>query len=396
MSIIIAGGGLTGITLALTIAELTRGKLPVTLVEATPPDTREHSVFDQRAIALSAGTCQQLSVLKLWPCLQDYATPITAIRISDQGGFASTQIQGDEYQLAALGQVIPLQQAGLHLYQRLQSLTAVSLYCPDKVTQVIRQQNQVHVQLASGHQLEGQLLIIAGGSASDLAGNCGFQWRTEDYQQSALIANVRLQQPHSHLAFECFTEEGPLALLPLAGDYMSLVWCQSPVRISALLQRSDTQFLAELQRTFGWKLGRFTQVGQRTCYPLKLYQTQRIIHHRAVVVGNSAQTLHPIAGQGFNLGMRDVVQLAYTLTDAFEKQQDLGAFSVLNQYQQARQRDREATIALTDNLVRFFSNQYLPFMLSRQALLLAMAYLKFIKTPLVHRTLGWVAPREKQ
>jgi 2-octaprenyl-6-methoxyphenol hydroxylase len=396
MSIIIAGGGLTGVTLALALAELTQGRLPISLVEATTPDTCQQSVFDGRSIALSAGTCQQLTALKLWPSIQNFVTPIKSILVSEQGGFASTQIHSDEYQLAALGQVIPIQQVGLSLYQRLQSSAGVRIHCPDRVTQVVREQNQVQVQLASGQQLTAQLLVIAGGSAPELAANCGFQWRNEDYQQSALIANVRLSQPHAQVAFEYFTEQGPLALLPLADDWMSLVWCQSPARISAMQQWSDSQFLAELQRSFGWKLGRFIQVGQRTIYPLKLYQAQRIIHHRAVVIGNSAQTLHPIAGQGFNLAMRDVVQLAYTLTEALTKQQDLGAFSVLNQYQQARQPDRTATIALTDSLVRIFSNRYLPLTISRQAALLAMAQLKNIKTPLVNRTLGWFIPREKQ
>lgn len=395
MSIIIAGGGLTGVTLALAIAELTQGRLPIALVEATTPDASKSAVFDRRAIALSAGTCQQLSALKLWPELQNYATPIKSIQVSDEGGFASTQIHHCDYQLPALGQVIGLQQAGLSLYQRLKTLKAVSLYCPDKVTQVVRQQDQVQVQLASGQNLHGQLLVIAGGSGSALAASCGFQWLTKDYQQNALIANVRLQRPHPNIAFECFTAEGPLALLPLADDGMSMVWCQSPARIMAMQQWSERQFLAELQRTFGWKLGLFTQVGQRSIYPLKLYHTQRIIHHRAVVVGNSAQTLHPIAGQGFNLGMRDVMQLAYMLTEAFNQQQDLGAFNLLNLYQKARSPDRDATIALTDYLVRIFSNRYLPLTVSRQALLLAMDQLKIIKTPLVNQTLGWFRAWEK-
>ncbi|WP_312239678.1 2-octaprenyl-6-methoxyphenyl hydroxylase [Pantoea sp.] len=390
MSIIIAGGGMAGATLALAISHLTQGKLPVTLIESREPDSRAHPGYDSRAIALAAGTCQQLAAIDLWRTLESCATPIIDIHVSDRGHAGFVSMQAQEYGLSALGNVVELFDVGQRLFTRLERAPGVSLRCPASVVSVSRQQESVQVTLDSGEQLSGALLVAADGSRSPLAASCGIQWRRDDYQQLALIANVTTQLPHQGRAFERFTEHGPLALLPMSEGRLSLVWSHPLSARETVQSWSDAEFLTQLQRAFGWRLGKFTQAGQRDCYPLALQVATSTVSHRLALVGNAAQTLHPIAGQGFNLGLRDVMSLAETLAAAHRHQQDVGSFGVLQHYRQRREPDREATIGVTDGLVRLFANRYAPLVVGRNLGLMAMDNQPWLRNQLAERTLGWV------
>lgn len=390
MTILIAGGGMTGATLALAISHLTQGKMPVTLIERSEPDSRAHPGYDGRAIALAAGTCQQLAEIDLWRSLQDCATPITHVHVSDRGHTGFVSMQAADYQLPALGQVVELFDVGQRLFQRLKSAPGVTLRCPAHVTAVSRSADSVQVTLDSGEQLDGALLVAADGSRSPLAASCGISWQREDYQQLAVIANVTTQLPHQGRAFERFTEHGPLALLPMSGNRLSLVWCHPLDEKDKLAQWDDATFLRELQQAFGWRLGRFIHTGQREIYPLALQTAERQVAHRLALVGNAAQTLHPIAGQGFNLGLRDVMSLAETLASAWRHQQDPGSYAVLHHFAARRQPDRAATIGVTDGLVRLFANRYATLVAGRNLGLVAMDHLPWLRNPLAARTLGWV------
>ncbi len=390
MSIIIAGGGMTGATLALAISHLSHGQLPVTLIEATAPGDRGHPGYDGRAIALAEGTCQQLAAINLWPALRDCATPITHVHVSDRGHAGFVTLNAEDYGVAALGNVVELHDIGQRLFALLKRAPGVTLRCPAKVNHVSRSQQQVTVTLDSGEQLEGALLVAADGARSPLAASCGIQWQTDDYQQIAVIANVSTQLPHHGRAFERFTQYGPLALLPMSGGRCSLVWCHSREQQAQVDSWSDDEFLRHLQSAFGWRLGKFTQVGRRVSYSLALQTATQHINHRLALVGNAAQTLHPIAGQGFNLGLRDVMSLAETLATAQRQQQDVGAFAVLQHYQQRRQPDRQTTIGITDGLVRLFANRYAPLVVGRSLGLMAMDNLPLMRNLLAERTLGWV------
>lgn len=390
MSIIIAGGGMTGATLALAISHLSQGQLPVTLIEATAPGDRGHPGYDGRAIALAEGTCQQLAAINLWPALRDCATPITHVHVSDRGHAGFVTLNAEDYGVAALGNVVELHDIGQRLFALLKRAPGVTLRCPAKVNHVSRSQQQVTVTLDSGEQLEGALLVAADGARSPLAASCGIQWQTDDYQQIAVIANVSTQLPHHGRAFERFTQYGPLALLPMSGGRCSLVWCHSREQQAQVDSWSDDEFLRHLQSAFGWRLGKFTQVGRRVSYSLALQTATQHINHRLALVGNAAQTLHPIAGQGFNLGLRDVMSLAETLATAQRQQQDVGAFAVLQHYQQRRQPDRQTTIGITDGLVRLFANRYAPLVVGRSLGLMAMDNLPLMRNLLAERTLGWV------
>lgn len=390
MSILIAGGGMAGATLALAISHLTQGQLPVTLIERSLPDSRAHPGYDGRAIALAAGTCHQLAAIDLWRSLADCATPITHVHVSDRGHTGFVQLQADDYQLPALGQVVELFDAGQRLFQRLKTAPGVTVRCPDVVTAVARSGESVQVTLNSGVQAEAALLVAAEGSRSPLATSCGITWQRDDYQQLAVIANVSTQLPHQGRAFERFTAQGPLALLPMSGNRMSLVWCHAADAEVDIRQWDDETFLHELQSAFGWRLGRFTCAGQREVYPLALQTAERQVAHRLAVVGNAAQTLHPIAGQGFNLGLRDVMSLAETLATAHRQQQDVGSYAVLQRFAARRKPDRAVTIGITDGLVRLFANHYTPLVAGRNLGLVAMEHLPWLRNALAARTLGWV------
>ena len=381
---------MAGATLALAISHLTQGQLPVTLVEAIEPGSREHPGFDGRAIALAEGTCQQLAAINLWDMLKPDATAITRVHVSDRGHASFVSLDAADYGIPALGHVVELHDAGQHLFNRLKQSPGITLCCPDAVRHVERTVQQVHVELESGKTLVADLLVAADGSRSRVAAACGMTWQSDNYHQLAVIANVATQLPHQGQAFERFTEHGPLALLPMSNGRCSLVWCHPVAAKETVDSWSDTHFLNELQQAFGWRLGRFTQVGARHSYPLALQTAAQHISHRLALVGNASQTLHPIAGQGFNLGIRDVMSLAETVVSAWRKGHNVGDYATLQRYQQRRQPDMQTTIGITDGLVRMFANRYVPLTIGRNLGLLAMDNLPPLRNLLAGRTLGWV------
>lgn len=391
MSIVIAGGGMAGATLALAISHLTQGKVKVTVVEASEPDNRTHPGYDGRAIALADGTCKRLEAINLWSVLKAHTTPISDIHVSDRGHGSFVSISAQDYGLEALGNVIELHDAGAILFTLLKKTPCVRLCSPATVSTVVRNQQQVTVTLSTGEAIHAQLLVAADGSQSSVAASCGVQWQTEDYQQVAMIANVSTSEPHQGRAFERFTPYGPLALLPMSGGRSSLVWCHSLAARQQIGSWGELRFRDELQKAFGWRLGRITQIGQCHSYPLRLQVASQRVSHRLALVGNAAQTLHPIAGQGFNLGLRDVMSLAETIAAASRDGQDIGSYDILHHYQQRRQGDTATTICLIDTLVRFFANPYAPLVIGRNLGLMAMDALPPMRDWLARRMLGWVA-----
>ncbi|HAX7965802.1 TPA: 2-octaprenyl-6-methoxyphenyl hydroxylase, partial [Escherichia coli] len=323
--------------------------------------------------------------------LADCATAITTVHVSDRGHAGFVTLAAEDYQLAALGQVVELHNVGQRLFALLRKAPGVTLHCPDRVANVARTQSHVEVTLESGETLTGRVLVAADGTHSALATACGVDWQQEPYEQLAVIANVATSVAHEGRAFERFTQYGPLAMLPMSDGRCSLVWCHPLERREEVLSWSDEKFCRELQSAFGWRLGQITHAGKRSAYPLALTRAAKPITHRTVLVGNAAQTLHPIAGQGFNLGMRDVMSLAETLTQAQERREDMGDYGVLCRYQQRRQRDREATIGVTDSLVHLFANRWTPLVVGRNIGLMTMELFTPARDVLAQRTLGWVA-----
>ncbi|MFP1778432.1 2-octaprenyl-6-methoxyphenyl hydroxylase [Lonsdalea quercina] len=390
MSILIVGGGMAGATLALAISTLSHGKITVDLIESRDPQDRLHPGFDARAIALSEGTRQQLETIGIWPALADAATPITTVHVSDRGHAGYVYLHARDYHVDALGYVVELHEAGKRLFSLLEHAPGVRLHCPATVVNVERDADGATLSLDNGDALRGQLLIAADGSRSQLAFAAGIRWQEHPYDQVAVIANVVTSEPHCGRAYERFTPHGPLALLPMSQGRSSLVWCHPQARQSEVDGWNDDTFRRQLQLAFGWRLGAITDVGERHSYPLALRTAERHISHRLALVGNAAQTLHPIAGQGFNLGLRDVMTLAETLVDAVSRGEDPGSYTVLDRYEQRRQPDRQTTVAITDGLVRIFANAYLSMEVARNLGLMAMNSLPVLRDSLARRTLGWV------
>ncbi|KAA0262850.1 2-octaprenyl-6-methoxyphenyl hydroxylase [Hafnia alvei] len=390
MKMIIVGGGMAGATLALAVSALSAGRVQVEVVEAVSPDSRKHPGFDARAIALAYGTCQQLARIGVWSALKACGTPIERVHVSDQGHAGFVGLEASDYQIPYLGQVIELHQAGSRLFTLLEKAPGVTLHCPAKVVSVERQQHSATITLDNGTRLSGELLVAADGSSSALAQHCNVDWRSEDYGQIAVIANVTTSLPHQGKAFERFTRNGPLAMLPMSEGRCSLVWCHAAEDQAKVDSWSDAEFLHQLQQAFGWRLGTMVKAGKRHSYPLRLTSAQQHISHRLALVGNAAQTLHPIAGQGFNLGLRDVMSLAETIAQAEQQGNDIGSYQILSQYQQRREPDQQATIGVTDGLIHLFANRLAPLVVGRNLGLMAMELVPPLRETLARRTLGWV------
>lgn len=341
--IIIAGGGPVGAALALGLRD---SGLDLALLEARAPDA---ALDDTRTLALSHGSRLILERLGVWPALAAAATPIHHISISQQRGFGRAELSADEANVPALGYV-----AGYAALQRALAAAlepgAVRVLAGCTVREVSGGANGAFATVdAAGaqRQLAARLIAIAdGGAQLDIA-----HVKTRDYRQSALVCDVVSEQPHQNRAFERFTPAGPLALLPAARGW-SLVWTAQPDYASQLAALDDAEFCRRLHAAFGNAVGAFTAAGQRQVFPLSLRHAMRSVAPRTLLIGNAAQTLHPVAGQGFNLGLRDAWELARTIITHGER--DPGGSELLNAYFLQRRCDRTATILFTDSLIRLF------------------------------------------
>jgi len=355
--VVIAGGGLVGGSLALA---LSGSGLRVALVEAVPPDSAAQPSFDDRTIALSHGSCTVLRQLGLWPAIADSVFPIRKIHVSEQGRFGTALIDAAEQGIGELGHVIRGRELGQAMWARIDALSALDVFCPGRVSATALRDQEPGVRLAtvSGESLRTRLLVVADGARSALRTALGVGSSTHAYGQTAIVANVQIDKRHAgHTAYERFTPEGPLALLPGQDGRYTVVLARSDEAAQACLQMSDAEFLQVLQRCIGFRLGRLKKLGQRFSYPLSLVQTEAVAAERAVVIGNAAHGLHPVAGQGFNLGLRDVASLAELLVAGYRAEQDAfdpGADAVLRAYADWRREDQRNVVAFTDGLIRLF------------------------------------------
>jgi 2-octaprenyl-6-methoxyphenol hydroxylase len=355
--IVIVGGGMVGASLAVALAPL---GLEVVLVEAVAHDSALQPSFDERTTALSNGSRRVLETLGVWRDVDAQATPIRRIHVSDQGRFGFARIDAAEQGLAALGYVVANRALGMALWSRVQADCRIRAYCPAEVSRITPGERSVTLDIAQDGEtvrIETRLVVAADGVQSAVRGAFGVASESRDYQQTAVITAVLPQRFHDHVAYERFTRSGPLALLPLADGRCTLVLTLSQAAADSAMAWSDAEFLAEVQKRFGFRLGRFLKAGRRVPYPLSLTRAERTSAARCVIIGNAAQGLHPVAGMGFNLGLRDVACLAELIAERrHEPAFDAGAQSLLADYDAWRAADRGGVIAFTDGLVRMFSS----------------------------------------
>lgn len=348
--LIIVGGGMVGASLACA---LKNSDLKIAIIEAFSPNSKQQPSYDDRAIALAYGSQVIFEAMGLWSQLATHSTAITDIHVSDRGHFGVTRLSAQQENIPALGQVITARTMGQVLNHALSQQQNIEMICPASVAALTQHSDFIEVVLDDDRRLSSKLLIAADGGNSTIRQLLNLGALQHDYQQTAITANITPERPHQGCAFERFTDSGPIALLPMSDNRCSLVWTVQSGDEIDILKLSDHDFLAQLQDRFGYRLGKLIKVGQRNNYPLKLVQTDQTVQQRIVLIGNAAHNLHPIAGQGFNLGLRDVAALADVLSTT---NNDCGDPHLLHDYKQWRQQDQDNVITMTGNLVTLFSN----------------------------------------
>ena len=385
----IAGGGLVGASLALALAPL---GLRIALVEAAAPGTADHPSFDERTTALANGSVRVFRSLGVWRHMEREATPIRRIHVSDQGRFGTARIDATEQGLESLGCVVPNRVIGAALQQGLRDCASLEVFAPARVlgSELEDGWRRLRFEIdGAQRQIAARLVVAADGARSLVREQAGIAAEHWEYGQTAITATLVSQRFHDHVAYERFTPEGPIAVLPLADGRCGLVWTRHPEQAARLLALPDDAFLAELQQAFGFRLGRLLSVGRRQSYELGLWRAERHVGERLAVVGNAAQALHPIAGQGFNLGLRDAASLAEVLADAIVAgAADAGAPGPLAAYSAWRDQDQRRIVAFTDGLVRLFATPFGPLRMLRSAGLLAFDALPPAKSALARLSVG--------
>lgn len=357
VDIAIVGGGMVGASLALAL----RGtRLKVLLIEGVAHDSAAQPSFDERTTALGNGSRQIFESLGCWVAMAPEAGAIRSIHVSDAGRFGVARLDSKEQGVPAFGYVVPNRVIGRALWQELRKATHIELAVPAELTAAALRPDGVELEVSRGGEKEtirAQLAVAADGAGSLLRTQSGIDADIEDYGQIAIVVNTFTDRPNKGEAFERFTASGPLAVLPTAGGGYTVVWAVRPQRAQELMALDDAAFAAELMSAFGWRAGRFTKIGRRNTYPLALSRATGTVSGRVVLVGNAAQALHPVAGQGFNLGLRDAATLAEMLAQA-ARQDDFsdGLDELLARFAAWREEDRKGVTRFTDGLVKLFGS----------------------------------------
>lgn len=363
--VIIVGGGMVGLSLALMLA---KQNIAVKLLEAIKYPNYDdenlapyHSSFDARNSALSRRTVQIYQELGLWSALQEHATPILEVNITEQGSFGKARLKAEQEKVESFGQVIENAWLGRVLLKEVQKQPFIELIDGVQVTQLTQDADMAYIDASRGEEqlsLQAKLVIAADGRDSFCRKALGIGASEHDYDQVAIVTTVQTSKPHNHVGFERFSSLGPLALLPLPGEYRrSVVW---PVKKGTegewLGDENDQHFLDALQDTYGDRAGKFQKTGKRFSFPLSQVLAEKQAVGRVVLMGNAAHTIHPVAGQGFNLCMRDAHVLVRYLTEQIAQNADLGDAVMLQAYEASRLTDQQRVIKFCDSVVRGFSN----------------------------------------
>ncbi|GAA5587402.1 2-octaprenyl-6-methoxyphenol hydroxylase [Acinetobacter calcoaceticus] len=395
--VIIVGGGMVGLSLSLMLA---KANIAVKLLEAVKYPNYDdqnvapyHSSFDARNTALSRRSVQIYQKLGLWDALQQHATPILQVHITEQGSFGKARLIAEQEKVESFGQVIENAWLGRVLLTQVRQQPLIELIDGVQVTALTQDAEQVHIEAQRGEEtlkLESKLLIAADGRDSFCRQAIGVGVDVHDYDQVAIVTTVQTSKPHEHVGFERFSALGPLALLPLPGEYRrSVVW---PVKKGTenewLGEENDQHFLSALQQTYGDRAGKFEKTGKRFSYPLSQVLAHKQAVGRVILMGNAAHTIHPVAGQGFNLCLRDADVLVRYLVNQLSTSDDLGNPDNLLAYEQARLSDQQRVIKFCDTVVRGFSNQNPLLKLIRNTGLIAFDVIPGVKPLVANYAMG--------
>ena len=389
--IVVAGGGMVGASLALAIAPL---GLRVAIVEPVARDAAGQPSFDDRTTALSRSSQRMFEAMGLWDDIVAAATPIERIHVSDRGRFGFSHIDAEEQGVEALGYVVINRVLGRVLQAALADLDGLEVLCPARIMAAETGTERVRVTIDEDGKaalLNCDLLVAADGANSTVRDMIGITADQVAYGQRAVIGNLLTEKPLDNCAYERFTEHGPLALLPMTEGRAGFVWTVSEQDADRVLTLDDGAFLGHLQQQFGNRLGLFSRVGQRAAYPLMLSKALRLTAQRAVLVGNSAHGLHPVAAQGFNLGLRDVAALCDCIADAIADEgeaADVGSARLLQRYADWRRSDQKKLVGFTDGLVRLFGSSAPPLRALRNVGMLGFDLVPGVRSLFAKHTMG--------
>ena len=375
--VVVLGGGMVGASLVHLLSPALKQGMKVTLIDRQPlnwdgdPGARPPS-FDGRATALSYGTQQLLAALDIWPLVRERACAIEHIQVSDQGRFGQTHLHASEQNVDALGYIVENAVIGYGLLKDI-ARHGVDVRAPASVADVSMNAGGALLSFDDGGQLQTSLLVMADGARSPLAARLGIRHERNDYGTHALVTQVEVDQAHGHWAYERFSQDGPIAFLPLRSNHFAVVWTLSNELIDDVMALSDEALLARLQAQIGYRLGTLVRAGERATYPLGLIRSSEQVRRSLVLLGNAAHSLHPVAGQGFNLAIRDTAVLAQHLNRAWADKTPLGDLNMLQAYERQQQRDQFNTIGASDVLPKVFGSSSPVIGILRDAGLLAMA-----------------------
>ncbi len=437
--VLIVGGGLVGASLAAALAPC---GLSLAVVEPFAPEARDADAagdsdaahadppaeagassspspspsFDERTVALTYNARQIYTGIGVWEEIAPRAQPIREIHLSDRGHFGMAHLNHADAGagIDALGYVVPSRTLGEVLHRRMRNSNAISLICPATVDSLQCREREVvaGVTRASGAtateepapppsspaapmRIRANLAVLADGGRSQLAGQLGIATGATDYRQSAILSIVATDREHHGRAYERFTGEGSLALLPHSEGRYAVVWSTDRSRVAARMALSDAGFIGELQRVFGDRAGSFSAPSARRCHPLQHGRARHPVARRAVLIGNAAHTVHPVAGQGFNLGLRDVATLAEVIYRGLRRQEDIGGSAVLEEYAALRRRETARVSGFTDGLIRLFDGRRKGLGLARNLALAGIEWSPAAKRFLLRRTMGMAGARSR-
>ncbi|MDR3389485.1 MAG: 2-octaprenyl-6-methoxyphenyl hydroxylase [Rudaea sp.] len=388
--VLIVGGGLVGASLAIA---LDGAGLRVALVEAAPPRADLQPSYDERNLALARASVNALTALGVWALVGARATPIRKIHVSRQGEFGAVRMNAAAHGVDAFGAVLPARELGNGLLARLDACRALTRHAPAKLDSISIADDAVTATLAASHgqiQLRTRLLVGADGTTSFVRSALGIDVENMDYAQAAFVCTITPERAPD-CAYERFTATGPVAVLPLADRRAGVVLTVPAADAGHVAALDDAGFVELVQARFGWRLGRLNRPGRRVSYPLQRVRATRLVAPRGVIVGNAAQTLHPIGAQGFNLGLRDALTLAELLIDGARAGGDPGDAAMLADYAARRCEDRDGTIAMSDALARLTANESPPLKLLRSLGLLALDRVPTLQAALARRGMGFRA-----
>ncbi len=403
--VLIVGGGLAGLTQAIALAG---AGIETLVVDRADPALLQAAAHDGRSSAIARGSSQMLAVLGIWERMAAQAQPIMDIRVSDgRVGRAAAplflhfaQENLDAETAGPLGYIVENRVMREALHARAAEIPALELLAPASIAELRRDPGAAVARLEDGRELRTQLVIAADGRNSQLRAAAGIETTKWDYPQCGIVATLHHDKPHHAMAFEHFLPAGPFAVLPMTDTHegqhrSSLVWTEKRELVPAMMALSDDAFSAELMRRFAPSLGDLRAVGGRWSYPLSLLFAERIVDHRLALVGDAAHGIHPISGQGLNLGLRDAAALAEILVEARRLGLDLGGAEVLAGYPRWRRFDNLALIAVTDSLNRLFSNDIGPIRLARDLGLAAVNQVPPLKRLFMRHAMGLVGDLPK-